>query len=78
MREKILYDGFLKVKQVEHNGHTFEVISPKDAVMILYTDVKDCVHLVKQFRPAVGQDVIECPAGTIDRDALPEKLPFQS
>lgn len=42
-----------------------------DAVMIVPVDDKGGIYLIKQFRPAINDYIIECPAGLVDSN---EKL----
>lgn len=37
-----------------------------DAVMIVPVDDKGGIYLIKQFRPAINDYIIECPAGLVD------------
>lgn len=63
-----LYVNDLKLKE---NGQIVEreLIHHQAAVAILANPSPDEVILVKQFRPAIVQEVYEIPAGLIDRQA---------
>lgn len=70
---KTAYDGFFKLYKVtvEHEGETFnrEVFETGQAVAALvYDTVKDKFIFVKQFRPAIEQDILELPAGLLDKE----------
>ena len=51
---------------------TREIVEHADCVAIVAIDADDNVLLVKQFRQAVGKDLLEIPAGGIDLDEDPE------
>ena len=48
-----------------------EVVEHPGAVVIVAIDVQGNVLLVKQYRHAVGRDLIELPAGTLEKNELP-------
>ncbi len=50
-----------------------EVIEHPGAVVIVAVDEADNVLLVKQYRYAVGRDMLELPAGTLEKDESPEQ-----
>lgn len=65
--------GFLKVDKVtyqcEDKEFIREVVNRGDAVAaLLYNTATEKYVLVKQFRPGVGDDIIEIIAGTMDVD----------
>jgi ADP-ribose pyrophosphatase len=43
-----------------------EIVTPPNAVGILPIDEKENIYLVRQYRPALGQVVLEIPAGIIE------------
>jgi ADP-ribose pyrophosphatase len=43
-----------------------EIVRPPDAVGVLPVEADGTVHLVRQFRTAIGQVTLEIPAGIID------------
>ncbi len=48
-----------------------EVVSHPGAVAIVPLDEQDNVYLVRQFRTAAGQSLLELPAGTLEPDEDP-------
>ncbi|MBM4445152.1 MAG: NUDIX hydrolase [Chloroflexi bacterium] len=52
---------------------TREVVEHSDCVAILAIDGQDNMLLVRQFRHAVGSDLLEIPAGGIDPGETPEQ-----
>lgn len=50
-----------------------EVVEHKPAVSILPIDGDGNVYLVRQYRHAVGQEMIEAPAGLIEEGETPEQ-----
>ncbi len=52
---------------------TREIVSPPDAVGILPIDGAGTVHLVRQYRSALGRAILEIPAGIIDAGEAPEE-----
>ena len=71
------YDGgFIQVRAdtvIAPDGERFErtVVEHKDAVGILAMDEDDRVLLLAQYRHAVGQRLLELPAGLCDVDGEP-------
>ncbi|MBI3622009.1 MAG: NUDIX hydrolase [Nitrospirae bacterium] len=57
------------------DGHqaTREVVSPPNAVGVLAIDRDGNVHLVRQYRTALGRAILEIPAGIIDPGESPEE-----
>ena len=51
---------------------TREVVEHVDCVVILPIDSSGNILLVRQFRHAVGKDLLELPAGSIDPGETPE------
>src|SRR5512136_2347803 len=52
---------------------TREVVEHVDCVVILPIDSKGNILLVRQFRHAVGKELLELPAGSIDPGETPEQ-----
>jgi len=52
---------------------TREVVEHSDCVAILAIDAEDNLLLVRQFRHAVGSDLLEIPAGGIDPGETPDQ-----
>ena len=50
-----------------------EVVRVRDAVAVLPLDRDDTVHMVRQHRPAIGETLLEIPAGLIDAEEKPEE-----
>ena len=50
---------------------TREIVEHGDCVAIVAIDVEDSVLLVRQFRQAVGKDLLEIPAGGINPGESP-------
>lgn len=75
--EKVLYDGFYKIVEVEAELKGKKVMREKliqkSAVAALVIDSDFRVGLVKQFRPAIGEYTYEIPAGVLDKPGLTPK-----
>ena len=56
------------------DGHEtkFEIIEHGGSVVIIPVDENGNMLLVRQYRHATGQDLLELPAGTLDGDEAPE------
>ncbi len=70
---KTAYDGFFKLYKVkvEHEGETFDrevFVTGQAVAALVYDTVKEKFIFVKQFRPAVEQDMLELPAGLLDKE----------
>ena len=50
----------------------FEIIEHGGSVVIIPVDEEGNMLLVRQYRHATGQDLLELPAGTLDEDEDPE------
>jgi hypothetical protein len=68
--DKLVYSGHLKLVKRPHLGKDYDVVVSKDAAIMLYIDEKDIVYLTKQFRPAIGEEVVALPAETLDKPHL--------
>ncbi|WP_026462363.1 NUDIX domain-containing protein [Adhaeribacter aquaticus] len=73
LNKETVYDGFFKLYKVtlEDEGETFdrEVFVTGNAVAaLLYDTNKDKFIFVKQYRPAVEQDMLELVAGLLDKE----------
>ena len=72
-----IYEGRaikLRVDTVEKPGGkrtTREIVEHDDCVAIVAIDVEDNVLLVRQFRQAIGKELLEIPAGSIDPGESP-------
>jgi ADP-ribose pyrophosphatase len=56
----------LWVETLERDGHTFELVRGPSAVAVVALTRDGELILVRQYRPAIGQDLIEIPAGLLD------------
>ena len=68
--DKIIYEGHLTLVQRPHEGRMYDIVVSRDAAIMLYIDDQDQVYLTKQFRPAIGKEVIALPAETLDKPHL--------
>ena len=50
----------------------YEIVEHRGAVAVVALTAERRVLLVRQFRPAIGADLLELPAGTIDSGETPE------
>ncbi|MFQ5597279.1 MAG: NUDIX domain-containing protein [Nitrospiria bacterium] len=50
-----------------------EVIAPPDAAAVLPIDVEGRVYLVRQYRAAIQQTILEIPAGILDPNEEPQE-----
>jgi len=64
--EQQVYD---EVQALE--GKPFYRVNAPDGVMVLALTDRHEIVLVKQFRPAIGQDTLEIPAGARDPHETP-------
>lgn len=77
LSSQIIYEGRavkLRVDTVQMpDGRktTREIVEHSDCVAIIALDADDNVLLVKQFRDAVGKELLEIPAGGIEPDEDP-------
>lgn len=69
-----VYAGRIFTVEVRsHAGHEYDVVRHPGAAAVLALTPKGEVLLVRQVRPAIGQTLVEIPAGLLDRreeDAL--------
>lgn len=75
--ESIYEGGYLKLERRMvrlPDGRTAprEIVVVKDSVAVLPIHDDGTVVFVRQFRPAVGVDLLEVPAGVIDPGEMPE------
>jgi ADP-ribose pyrophosphatase len=69
---RIVYDGRLIDVTVERCGeHEREIVEHPGAVAIVAVDAQDNVVLVRQLREPARKELLELPAGTLDRDEEP-------
>ncbi len=72
--DKLINEGHVKLVQRPYLGKDFDVVVSKDAAAMLYIDERDIAYLTKQFRPAIGEEVLAVPAETLDK---PGKTPLE-
>lgn len=74
MEEKIVYEGFVKVKEVpvniKDNVHIYNEICVKDAVAAILIDENGKYGLVTQYRPLAKSNTKEIVAETLDKENL--------
>lgn len=68
--DKLIYTGHLTLVKRPYEGGNFDVVVSKDAAAMLYIDENDRAYLTKQFRPAIGEEVLALPAETLDKKSL--------
>ena len=79
LRKEVVFQGkyvTTEVRTVElPNGKRVsrEIVTPPDAVGVLPIDAEGYVHLVRQYRTALGRSILEIPAGIIDPGEGPEQ-----
>jgi ADP-ribose pyrophosphatase len=62
----------LRVRLPDGQSAIREVVLIRNAVAVLPLGQNNCVHLVRQHRPAIGTTLIEIPAGLINAGETPE------
>ena len=62
----LIYDGFVKLYTVEYENRAYDVVDFKDAVSAFVQSEDGDVLFVKQYRPAIGLNTLEIPAGVMD------------
>lgn len=67
-----LYEGWLKVLRIYHNGRPYEKLELYSGVCALITNKENKILLVKQFRPCVNKYSWEIPAGCLDKEGEPK------
>ena len=81
--EKLIYDGYVKIYDCEreNNGKIdkFTKVALRGASAGIVINEEGKMALVKQYRPIIGRDTLEIPAGTLDkniskRDIIIEEL----
>jgi len=66
---RLLWKGrFLRVSLVEDH---YEIVNRPHAVAIVALDGGNNILLVKQYRPAVGKEILEIPAGLVEEGEPP-------
>jgi ADP-ribose pyrophosphatase len=67
---ELVYDGWLKLYKMHFEGKTYEILDNHDAVAAIVLDGEGKLLLVEQFRPALGVNTLELPAGVVDKAGL--------
>ena len=73
LRRQYIYEGSLINLRIDTvvtaSGHhtTREIVEHGDAVAVVALDPDDNVLLIKQFRTPLGKDLLEVPAGLIEK-----------
>ena len=73
IKDKIIYKGWITLKERLLNKRRYEILTKKNAVGALIEDKNNRILLVKQFRPALLRETLEIPAGVIDKNHLNKK-----
>lgn len=78
LSSRVAHEGHLKlridtVQMPDGRESTREIVEHPGAVVIVAVDESDNVLLVRQFRYALGKELLEIPAGGIDGDETPEE-----
>jgi ADP-ribose pyrophosphatase len=68
--DEVIYEGHVAFVKRPYRGKNYDVVVSRDAAIMLYIDLEDNVYFSKQFRPAIGQEVLELPAETLDKPNL--------
>ncbi len=68
--DKVIYKGHLTLVQRSYGRRDYDIVISKDAAVMLYIDELDRVYLTRQFRPAMGEEVLALPAETLDKNGL--------
>lgn len=76
IKTEVLYEGRLRgVRYYLENGrgkrYTHETIEHPGAVVILPVQSDGLLVCVSQYRHSIGQEIVELPAGTLEKDELP-------
>ena len=73
-----LFDGFHKIDEVtDPEGNKRERLVLKSAVGAFVVDSRGRVCLVRQYRPAVGHETWEIPAGVLDKGFSKEQTIYE-
>lgn len=78
LSSRVVHNGHLKLKVdtvqlPDGRTSTREIVEHPEVVTVVAVDVEDNVLLVRQFRYALGKELLEIPAGGIDGDETPEE-----
>jgi len=76
---KVIYSGQTvklrvdTVRKPDGDTSTREIVEHRGVVVIVPVDAEDNVLMVRQFRYAIGKELLEIPAGGIDGEETPEE-----
>ncbi|MBI2850150.1 MAG: NUDIX hydrolase [Chloroflexi bacterium] len=78
LSSKVIHDGHIKlridtIQLPDGEISTREIVEHPEVVAIVAVDDRDNVLMVRQFRRAAGQELLEIPAGGIDGEETPEE-----
>lgn len=69
--EKLIYDGYVKIYDCERDNDgkldKFTKVALRGASGGIVINEEGKMALVKQYRPIIGHDTLEIPAGTLDK-----------
>ncbi|HEY9061817.1 MAG TPA: NUDIX hydrolase [Pseudobacteroides sp.] len=68
MGDKLAYDGWLKVYKRKVGDREYDILNDYNAVAAIIVNQYNEILLVKQFRPALMEETLEIPAGSLDID----------
>ena len=68
MEDDLVYNGWLKVVKRRVKNKDYDILKDYDAVCAIVINQLNEVLMVKQFRPALMEETIEIPAGSLDID----------
>lgn len=66
MDDRLAYDGWLKVYKRKVGGREYDILKDYNAVAAIIVNEYNEILLVKQFRPALMEETLEIPAGSLD------------
>lgn len=66
MKDKLVYNGWLKLYHRKIDGKLYDIIKNYDAVSAAIINEFNEILLVKQFRPSIMEYTLEIPAGCLD------------
>jgi len=76
MKNKLLYDGFVKITEIDYKGKKYERVDLQNAVSGLVVHEAGRILLVRQYRPALRSSTWEIRAGIRDKPHLSAKEAF--
>ncbi len=78
LQQEIVYNGYIQVRKdrvIEPAGHetSRELVVHPGAVCIVARPAPDQVILIRQYRHAIGRELLEIPAGTLHKGEDPRE-----